>query len=156
MALTERSVARPTAWLGSVSVRVRVMSPPSQKIFSSVKRTFSLLLRATTSHCRRYRQAQVRFWFSRFEFVCYCNTELQCQNICQCFDTVGWASGRLVKWSDEVLVWLSVWSEGQVVYIWSSWCHCIPKPYHLLLHLNPDWFYLSCTGLRRLSYKRGC
>ena len=23
----------------------------------------------------------------------------------------------------------------------------IPKPHNLLLHLNPDWFYLSGTGL---------
>jgi len=22
----------------------------------------------------------------------------------------------------------------------------IPKPHHLLPHLNPDWFYLSCTS----------
>jgi len=36
------------------------------------------------------------------------------------------------KWSDEVLVWLSVWSEVQTVCIWPSWCHCIPKPYHLV------------------------
>ena len=31
----------------------------------------------------------------------------------------------------------------------------IPKSHHLLPHLNPDWFYLSGTGLRRLSWKRG-
>jgi len=31
----------------------------------------------------------------------------------------------------------------------------IPKPHHLLLHLNPDWFYFSGTGLPRLSWKRG-
>ena len=31
----------------------------------------------------------------------------------------------------------------------------IPKPLHLLRHLNPDWFYLSGTGLPRLSWKRG-
>ena len=29
--------------------------------------------------------------------------------------------------SDEVLVWLSVWSEVRIVYVWSSWCHCHPK-----------------------------
>ena len=29
-----------------------------------------------------------------------------------------------------------------------------PKPHLLLLHLNPDWFYLSGTGLPRLSWKR--
>jgi len=31
----------------------------------------------------------------------------------------------------------------------------IPKPHHLLPDLNSDWFYLSCTGLPRLSWKRG-
>ena len=52
-------------------------------------------------------------------------------------------------------MWLSVWSKVQTVCIWSSWCHCIPKPHHLLPHLNPDWFYLSGTGLPRLSWIRG-
>ena len=27
----------------------------------------------------------------------------------------------------------------QVVCMWSSWCHRIQKPHHLLPHLNPDW-----------------
>jgi len=27
----------------------------------------------------------------------------------------------------------------------------IPKPHHLLSHINPDWFYLSRVGLPRLS-----
>ena len=31
----------------------------------------------------------------------------------------------------------------------------IPKPHHLFPRLNPDWFYLSATGLFRLSWKRG-
>jgi len=35
----------------------------------------------------------------------------------------------------------------------SSWCRCIPKPHHLLPHLNPYWFYLSSTGIPRLSLK---
>jgi len=77
-------------------------------------------------------------------------------NCPECFDTVGWASGRapnLYKLSDEVLVWLSVWSEVQIVCMWSSWCHCIPKRYRLLPHLNPDWFYLSGAGLPRMSWK---
>ena len=54
-----------------------------------------------------------------------------------------------------MLVWLSVWSEVHIVCIWSSWCHCIAKPHHLLPHLNPDpdWFYLSgTTGVPRLSW----
>jgi len=29
--------------------------------------------------------------------------------------------------SDVVLVWLSLWSEVQIVYIWSTWWHCHPK-----------------------------
>ena len=33
------------------------------------------------------------------------------------------------------------------LHMWSSWC--IPKPNHLLPHLNPDWFYLSYAGLPR-------
>ena len=28
------------------------------------------------------------------------------------------------KLSDEVLAWLSVWSEVQIICMWSSWCHC--------------------------------
>ena len=40
------------------------------------------------------------------------------------------------------------WSEVQIVCVWSSWCHCFPKPQNLLPHLNPDW-------LTRLSWKRG-
>jgi len=31
----------------------------------------------------------------------------------------------------------------------------VPKSHHLLPHLNPDWFYLSGTGLPGLSWKRG-
>jgi len=49
-----------------------------------------------------------------------------------------WASGRasgLKKLTNEVLTWLSVWSKVQVVCMWSSWCHCIPKPHHLR-HFN--------------------
>jgi len=54
-----------------------------------------------------------------------------------------------------MLVWLSAWNKVQIVCILSGWCHCLPKPHHLLPHLNPDWFYLSRTGLPRLSWKRG-
>jgi len=40
----------------------------------------------------------------------------------QCFYTVGWEPGRasgLKKMNEEMLVWLSVWSEVQIVCIWS-------------------------------------
>jgi len=26
--------------------------------------------------------------------------------------------------SDGVLAWLSLWSEVQIICMWSSWCHC--------------------------------
>jgi len=41
----------------------------------------------------------------------------------QCFDTVGWHQEEHLackKLSDEVLAWLSVWSEVQMICIWSS------------------------------------
>ena len=47
------------------------------------------------------------------------------------------------KLSDDVLLWLSVWCEVQIVCIWSSWCHCIPKSHRLLPHFNPDCFLVS-------------
>ena len=50
--------------------------------------------------------------------------------------------------SDEMLVWLSVWSEVQTVCIWSSWCH------HLLPYLNPDWFCLSGYRLTRVVLEK--
>jgi len=61
------------------------------------------------------------------------------------------------KLSDEVLVWLFVWSEVQTVCTnyGPADAAAIPKPHHLLCHLNSDWFYLSGTSLVRLSQKRG-
>jgi len=57
--------------------------------------------------------------------------------------------------SDELLVWLSVWREVQTVCIWFADATAIPKLHHLLPHLDPDWFYLSGTGLPRVSQKKG-
>jgi len=65
-------------------------------------------------------QYQCIVWFG--------STYSDCDNCRQCFDTVGLASERassLSKLSDEVLVWLSVWSEVLIDCIWSN---CIPKP----------------------------
>ena len=54
--------------------------------------------------------------------------------------------------SDEVLVWLSVWSEVHMVQLMPLHPQ---TPLHLLPHLNPDWFYLFGTSLPKLSWKRG-
>jgi len=77
-------------------------------------------------------------------------------NCLQCFDTVGWACKgiRPVKhclMTDEVLAWLSVWSEAQMICIWSSWRHCDPI---IFCFKNPDWFNFSGAGLPRLSWTR--
>ena len=84
---------------------------------------------------------------SLFIFDEYCASSARLQ----CFDTVGWASGRasgLYRLNDEVLVWLSVWSEVQIVYIWSSWCHCHPKTPSSLASFKsrlvlPFWYRLT-------------
>jgi len=52
--------------------------------------------------------------------------------------------------------WFLVGSEVQIVCMWSSWCHCVPTPHHLLPHFKPAWFYLAGTSLPRLSWNRGC
>jgi len=49
-------------------------------------------------------------------YVCTCHC-------IQCFDTVGWRQEEhppCKKLSDEVLAWLPVWSEVQMISIWSS------------------------------------
>jgi len=52
---------------------------------------------------------------------------------------------------DEVLMWLSVWSEVQIVCIWSSWCHCHPQNFasfksRLVLSF---WYQLTQTVLEK-------
>ena len=44
------------------------------------------------------------------------------------------------KLSDEMLVWLSVWSKVQIVCMWSSWCSCIPNP--IISCLIKSWLVL--------------
>ena len=54
----------------------------------------------------------------------------------------GRASG-LLKLSDEVLVWLSVWSRVQMICMWSSRCHChlcASLRFRLILSL---WYQLT-------------
>ena len=53
------------------------------------------------------------------------------------------------RWGVDVLIYLE--RGAHCLHM----VHCIPKAHHLLPHLNPDWFYLSGTGLPGLSWKRG-
>jgi len=54
----------------------------------------------------------------------------------------------------EVLAWLSVWSEVQMIFIWSSWCHChlIISCFIKILNGLPFWCRLTQVVLE----KNGC
>jgi len=62
----------------------------------------------------------------------------------QCFDAVGWASGRHLACKNWVLrCWRGYLSEARcrLFAYGPADATDIPKPDHLLPHLNPDWFY---------------
>jgi len=59
-----------------------------------------------------------------------------------------------------VLVWLPVWSEVQIVRIWSSWCHCHPKTSSSLASFKPKlvlpfWYWLPLDVLEKTPLN-GC
>ena len=61
-------------------------------------------------------------------------------------DTVGWASGGasgLSELSDEVLVWLSAWSQVQIVCTWFGQCHCHLKAPASLASLKSRMFFIK-------------
>ena len=75
------------------------------------------------------------------------NMHFLCNKFCglQCFDDVGWATGRasgLQKLSGGVLAWLFVWSDVQTC-IRPSWCHCHSLS---LASVISRLVYLSGTG----------
>ena len=59
-----------------------------------------------------------------------------------------------------MLVWLSVWSEVQVVCIWSSWCHCRPKTQSSLASFKSRLFFtflvLSYSAVLEKRPLNGC
>jgi len=63
-----------------------------------------------------------------------------------------WLDVRKGIWPDEVLAWLSVWSNVHMICKWFSWCHCHPiiscfiKIQNGLTFLVPA--YLGCPGIR--------
>ena len=66
-----------------------------------------------------------------------------------------WLGGRKsiwpVKTEGEVLSWLSVWSEVQMICIWSSWCHCRPiiPCSSKIQNSLPFWCRLTQVGLEK-------
>jgi len=69
-------------------------------------------------------------------------------------------SSGLWKLSDEVFVWLSVWSKVQIVCIWSSWCHCHPTTPSSLASFKtsrlflPFWYRLTQVVLEKRPLNR--
>ena len=57
------------------------------------------------------------------------------------------------KLSDEVLAWLSVWSEVQMTCIWSRWCHC-----HLIISASVTsfWYQLTKVVLEKRLLNHEC
>ena len=68
-----------------------------------------------------------------------------------CFN-IGWASGRACKkWATGCLHgWLSVWSEVQIICIWSGWCHCHPiVSYFVKVHDSLTFLMPAYSGRPR-------
>ena len=57
--------------------------------------------------------------------------------------------------SDEVLEWLFAWNEVRIFLHMVQLIALQPKTPSYLASFNPDWFYITGTGLPRLSWKRG-
>jgi len=55
--------------------------------------------------------------------------------------------------SDEMLVWLPVWSEGHMICIWSNWYHCHPI-ISCLIKIHNGFIFLVLVGLSILPRKR--
>jgi len=53
-----------------------------------------------------------------------------------------------------VLVWLSVWTEVQIVCIWSSWCHCISVISFTSRLVLPFWYLLTQVVLEKRPLNR--
>jgi len=69
---------------------------------------------------------------------------------------VGWQEGNLPhpackKLSGEVLAWLSAWSKVQMIWIWSSRCHCHPIISGFIIIQNglPFWCRLTQAVLEK-------
>jgi len=66
----------------------------------------------------------------------------------QCWLGVRKSIRPVKKLSDEVLMWLSLWSKAQIVCIWSSWFHCHPQTPSSFASFKsrlvlPFWYWLT-------------
>jgi len=71
----------------------------------------------------------------------------------RCWLGLGWQEGYPAcrKLSGEVLAWLSVWSEVQMICVWSSWCHChnIISCSSKIKNSLPFWYRLTLVVLKK-------
>jgi len=100
--------------------------------------------------------ATICYSLTDYELVVVFNSENSSDSCDNAFSALTLSVGRQEEHSvckklvmtDLVLVWLSVWSEVQIVCIWSSWCHCRPKTLSSLASFKsrlvlPFWYWLS-------------
>ena len=129
---------------------------PSTVSASSTTRTLSVMSAARYGNC----------------YCCRCHLSVITTTLSSCSVCLLHTQLHSLLWhcwlgiSKSMPVKIEQWGVGMAIFLerdadclWSSRCHCIPKPHHLLPHLNPEWFYLSGTDLHRLSWKRplsGC
>ena len=75
----------------------------------------------------------------------------------ECFDTVGCQEEHPACKNWVMRCWCGYLSGVRCrLFVYGpANATAIRKPHHILPHLNPDWFYLSGTGLPRLPHKRG-
>jgi len=74
----------------------------------------------------------------------------------RCWLCVRKSSQSVKKLSDEVLAWLSIWSEVQMICVWSSWCHCCP-----IVKIQNGWTfpvpaYSGCLGKEAVKQVSVC
>ena len=74
--------------------------------------------------------------------------------IIQCFDAVGWASGRASNWVMRCWCGYLSGAKCRLFACGPAAATAIPKPHLLLPHFHPDWFYLSGTGFSSLAWKK--
>ena len=60
----------------------------------------------------------------------------------------------LQYWAIVSTEWWGVWPRCRLLAYGPADATVIPKPHHLLPHVNTDWFYLSVPCLPRLSWKK--
>ena len=101
------------------------------------------------------------FWEGGFVALCV-STKCQSSEGTLCVPSLLWhcwlgvrkSIWPIKKLNDEVLVWLSLWSEVQIVCIWSSWCHYHPQTLSSFASFKsrlvlPFWYRLTQVVLEK-------